>query len=491
MATPFTSKNWGLWVQPEGPNTKTYYLGCHTLEDVESPGSGIKDIIRCFRADGTGWEVRGSTRNPPEAITTTVTGLIEPAASWLETIVEGANCPFPLYINGKLCPPYDVFGGAERWYTLESAEIGATGLSGLSHREEDNISEQRFNITAWPPLLRGHAITTDRIAFSGTENLRDIASCSTPRCSGDCGDAVDACDTLVAVADGDPASADVWLSFDNGATWTATSTDPYLGLTTHLFSVACFSIDSDTTRILVARVGVAGMPMAVYYSDDWGANWTDIVVAGVHDHGAYSEQALFAFDMYHIWLVTDNTADSQVWFSDDGGSSWTWQTDVSGVHRGMWFSDADTGMLAGWSDSVMITTDGGTTWAPATATGSGDNLMCVTENAGGGVWWIGTNAGELYYSSDHGTTWDQRAFSGDGAGTIYSIDFVTPTVGFMVHSPTNATGKLFRTRDGGYTWELESATYAGELYSVIGCTPNQAFAVGEVSTTALVLKAHV
>ena len=60
----------------------------------------------------------------------------------------------------------------------------------------------------------------------------------------------------------------------------------------------------------------------------------------------------------------------------------------------------------------------------------------------------------------------------------------------MVHSPTAATGRVYRTGNGGLTWELESATFDGELYSIIACSINQAFSVGEVDTTALVLKSH-
>lgn len=494
MAEPFTSKKWALWVQPDGPNTTMHYLGCHTLDDVSEAGNGIKDLIRCFRADGTGWDTLGATRNPPDPITTTITGLIEEAASWLETIVEGGRCPFPLYINGKLCPPYDVFGGASRWYTLENAEIGTTTLSGLAHRDEDNPSEQAFEVSAWPPMVRGHAITTDRITFTGTENLNDIASCSTPRCAGDCNNAVSACQMLVAVADGDPAAADVWVSYDNGATWTATVVDPYLGATTDLKSVTCFAIDEDTSRMLVLREAVATAGPAVYYSDDGGANWTEVflgtALVPLNFGGVYGG-ALFSLDQYHIWAVVTDATNSRIYFSSDGGATWTLQyTLAAHVLYALHFSDANIGMCVGTTDDVYTTTDGGTTWAAATATGGADTNYCVTEGDGNGYWWIGTNAGELWYSDDHGVTWAIRAFPGSGAGAVYSIDFVSDTVGFMVHSPTAATGRLYRTRNGGTTWELESATIAGELYSVLGCTTNAAFAVGEVDTTAIVLKAH-
>ena len=482
---------WGLWVQPDGPNTDMHYLGCQTLDDVEAPGGGIKDLIRCFRPDGTGWDIRGSTRNPPDPVATTVTGLIEATANWLERIIEGANCPFPLYVNGKLCPPYDVFGGAARWYALEHAELGTNTLMGLSHRDEDNPSEQSFEVTAWPPLVRGRAIATDRITFTGAENLNDVASCSTPRCAGPCGVAVDACEVLVAVADGDPASADVWISFDNGATWTAAVVDPYLGLTTDLKSVVCFAIDSDTTRILVAREAVAGMAAHVYYTDDWGANWTDVTTGGAHGFGATYGGSLFSLGMYHNWLVVTDGTDSEIWFSDDGGVTWELQVEVAAVELyAVWFSDENTGMAVGAADAVYTTTDGGHTWAAATATGSGDDLFVVTENAGGGFWWVGTDGGDTWASDDFGVAWAQADFPGDGAGAVYGLDFASKTVGFLVHSPTAATGILYRTRNGGTTWEVESATVAGELYSVIACGINQAFAVGEVDTTALVLKAH-
>jgi len=297
---------------------------------------------------------------------------------------------------------------------------------------------------------------------------------------------------LVAVADGDPAAADTWISLDNGATWTATAVDAYLGATTDLKSVVCFAVDSDTTRILVAREGVAGMPAAVYYSDDSGANWTTVTLTGSsHAMGATRGGSMFKLDAYHIWLVMTDATDSEIWFSDDMGATWTIQTDIAAhVLYAIWFADANLGMAVGTTGDVYTTTDGGTTWAAATDTAAGVTNWHVTEN-GDGIWWVGAGTtGNLYYSSNQGTTWAARAFTGSGAGNVYGIEFKTPTVGFMAHSPTAATGKLFRTRDGGLTWELESATIAGELYSVIACGTNDAFAVGEVDTTAIVLKAH-
>jgi photosystem II stability/assembly factor-like uncharacterized protein len=262
-------------------------------------------------------------------------------------------------------------------------------------------------------------------------------------------------------------------------------------------AIECFAVSSTANRILAARDGVAGTPMHVEYSDDNGANWTDVTVTGsTNAYGALGGHSMFALDMYHIWLViTDGAAGSEIWFSDDGGETWTEQTPATttNLYRAIWFADEDNGMVVGAADTVEITTDGGTTWAAATATGDGGDLLSVGENAGGNIWWASSDDGQIYYSTDHGTTWTERTFPGSGAGAVYSLEFQSKTVGWMAHSPTNATGILYRTRNGGTTWEAESATVDGELYSVMSCSINGAYAVGEVGAapaTVLVLKAH-
>ena len=489
MAEPFykAPEHVGAWAQPGGPNTTMYYLGCVGLDDITEAGGEINTLFRCYTPQGK-WVTRGATRNLPEAIETTVTELLPKTASWLETIKQGADCPFPFYLNVKSCPPNDVFGGADRWWTLEKAYVGSATLSDMLSMEDEVAPKVAFALSAEPPMIWGHSVVSDRVTFGGGVVLNDIASCSTPACGGSCGDAVAACDTLVAVGGAPGASADVWVSYNNGSTWTQTATDP---IATALMSVSCFAISSTVTRIIVVREAVATAPAGVYYSDDWGATWTEVLLTTPVNYGAVYGGALFALDMYHIWVVVTGATDSEIHFSDDGGTTWTKQTHLMAhILYALHFADADNGMCVGESDNVYTTTDGGVTWGAATATGSSCTNRCVTESAGGGIWWVGNNAGDIYYSSDHGVTWARRHFPGDSAGIVYDIDFATSTVGYMTHSPTNATALIYRTRDGGFTWEVESGTIPGEMFSIIACDVNHAFSVGEVDTTALVYKVH-
>ena len=206
--------------------------------------------------------------------------------------------------------------------------------------------------------------------------------------------------------------------------------------------------------------------------------------------------ALFAIDMYHIWMcITDGAAGSEIWFSEDGGVTWTEQTpaDPTKFLYAIYFKDENVGMVVGAADYIEVTTDGGASWSAATATGDGGDLLSVSENQGGDIWWVTSDDGQIYYSTDHGTTWTERTFPNSSSGAVYDMGWSSRTVGWMVHSPTNATAIVYRSRNGGTTWEAESDTQDGELYAIEPCTINQAWSVGEVGAspaTVLVLKTH-
>ncbi len=37
MSEQLLSGEGAIWVQPDGPNTETFYLGCHVLGDIDEP----------------------------------------------------------------------------------------------------------------------------------------------------------------------------------------------------------------------------------------------------------------------------------------------------------------------------------------------------------------------------------------------------------------------------------------------------------------------
>ncbi len=71
--------------------------------------------------------------------------------------------------------------------------------------------------------------------------------------------------------------------------------------------------------------------------------------------------------------------------------------------------------------------------------------------------WIASDT-TLYHSVDGGITWSAMATSGISAGEVLlKVDFVDSLHGWVVSIPDEMTWeplKLYRTIDGGASWEL-------------------------------------
>jgi len=496
MAEAFTSKKWALWVQPDGPNTKPEYLGCHDLDDIVQPG-GASSLLLCFDHNSpTGYRTVGSTHEPPGPVTTAITMFINETADWMETI----NCPFPLYVQGWKCGKPDVFGNYVRWFALAHAEKGDETLAGLSRRSEDVESTQAFAITAWPPVTRGFTVEAMRQSTSETEGLNDIAFCNVAKCADECGESQAVCDDGCAVGDaaaGSPTNeADVICTSSGGGTWTATTFDPFAG-GEDIASFVCFYVGADTVRHVVARGTTDALnPAEIAYSDDGGVTaWTNVDVGIIDGQFAVGGNSLFAIDQYHIWLVTSG---GYVYFSDDGAVTWTVQ-EAAGISGGadficVWFADENNGFAGGVGNVLARTVDGGATWTAVVGpvAEAANDVQCITRNKDSDIWWAGYDGNtRMYYTTDDGVTWTARAFTGSGVagGEVADIAFYDDLCGWMLSNTSGPVGTAHRTRDGGYTWEAVATPTNAGLNAIWPCGCNLAFAVGEASGgTAVILK---
>ena len=502
MAEVFTSKKWALWVQPDGPNTKPQYLGCHDLDDMVEPG-GASNLLLCFNhGDPSGYKTVGSTKEPPGAVTTAVTTFIEETADYMETI----ECSFPLYVNGWKCGKPDVFSNYKRWFALAHAEIGDKTLAGLSRRSEDVESTQAFAISGWPPVIRGFTVEAMRQSTTETEGLNDIAFCNVQKCADECGEAQAICEIGCAVGDaaaGSPTNdADVICTEDGGGVWAATAAAAFAG-GEDIASFVCFYVGEDTIRRLVARGTTDALnPAEIAYSDDGGATWNNVDMtltpggaAAPNGQYAVGGNSLFALDQYHIWLVTTG---GYVYFSEDGGVQWEAQEQgvISAAANliAVWFADENNGFFGGVGNVLARTVDGGATWTAVTghADEAANDVQCVTRNEDSNIWWAGYDGNtRMYYTTDDGANWTLRAFTGSGVagGEVADIAFYNDLCGWMLSNTSGPVGTVHRTRDGGYTWEAVTTPTNAGLNAIWPCSCNLAFAVGEASGgTAVILK---
>ncbi|MHA2069370.1 MAG: hypothetical protein ACXABY_33840, partial [Candidatus Thorarchaeota archaeon] len=227
------------------------------------------------------------------------------------------------------------------------------------------------------------------------------------------------------------------------------------------------------------------------YRDGITGAWTNVNVGSTNGQFAPGPQALFALDFQHIWVVTSG---GYIYFSSDGGVTWTAQeegvlvaTDLYGIHG----SGPNNLYAFGASDVILTSNDGGSSWSQATATGGGNIVhrgWVLSKN----VAWVGDSGGNLYRTSDGGTTWTAfTSWTGSGTGEIRGIGFWNELIGFMLHDDATTTGYVFYTINGGYSWRRLSTDDNNGLNSLYVCSAIQAYAVGEPGDdgTGVILKA--
>jgi len=135
----------------------------------------------------------------------------------------------------------------------------------------------------------------------------------------------------------------------------------------------------------------------------------------------------------------------------------------------LWMSDATTGWASTTTHLILHTTDGGKSWqdvTPPYPAGSSGQFPPTFASLGGSLAWVavpeklpdGTSAGAIFRTSDGGHTWQQATLPTSQLG-ISQVQFVNAQDGWVLSSPGGGAAgsegvNLFRSTDGGQTWSL-------------------------------------
>jgi photosystem II stability/assembly factor-like uncharacterized protein len=474
-----------LWIQPDGPNTEKFFLGCHDLDDISAPEGGT-ELIRKFKPDGTGWEVTTTKKAPPDPVTTTVTTLLFKQRDWIEKI---KNCPFVLYILFRECGRADVFNNFVRGLILQSARISGRTYGQAVRREEDLESTVAAEIEAKPPMLNALDLTVERIPSVEVQALNDVAYNRQARCYGPCGATLDPGDQAYVFADSSGAATpNSYYSNDEGQTWTIFPTDPAFG-NFHIMAGVRAQMDRNTIRIIVGREGLGGaLQGQMAYTDNFGTAWTIANVGGAGaQHGPVYGGGLWVQDQY-LWLASSL---GYIYVSRDYGETWVAMSpgtltvqNLNAIH----FCDNMNGMAVGLTGVCLKTVDGGLTWAAMTVPAVQTSYTVQMIDAKRA--WVGQGAGGLWYTADGGVTWTQRTgWTGSGAGSVRSLSFLNELIGFMAYNTAGVVGSVLRTIDGGHEWQVLTTPTNSGLNQIAAIREDLAYAVGEPNGgTAVFLK---
>jgi len=176
-------------------------------------------------------------------------------------------------------------------------------------------------------------------------------------------------------------------------------------------------------------------------------------------------------------------ADGVIVKTTDGGNSWSQIWPVSGTIdglQGIWFTSDLVGFACGWNNYFIKTTDGGATWTPITV---GSDVWYYVDvefwDTNNGIALAKMNDPEAdqaaFITSNGGTTW-VPATSGLATAEVMGLSYATQNIVFVAGSG----GHLFKSADGGHIWTtfatlpamLLGVDFANASFGVIGGEEN-------------------
>lgn len=159
-------------------------------------------------------------------------------------------------------------------------------------------------------------------------------------------------------------------------------------------------------------------------------------------------------------------------FTENGFSQW--QSHSTGMPedlRTMYFTDCNTGWVAGKRGYMKKTTNAAVNWTNLTTGTTKDinKVFFIDANTG---WFVGSD-GVIKKTTDGGTIWTSQ-FSGT-SHELSGVYFFDNNTGFAVGDD----GIVLKTTDGGTNWSIASYTYGEELTSVILTSSTTGYAAGK------------
>jgi photosystem II stability/assembly factor-like uncharacterized protein len=286
-----------------------------------------------------------------------------------------------------------------------------------------------------------------------------------------------------------------WRSADGGATWTEffNPVPPLYRFRTvvlsptHLIAAVFIeggelweTLDGGANWTQLQQRMVVGFPCVVQAPGGrlhWASDIGDLFWSDDLGHTIHNAATNLCEDALAVPIVTfvarpdgvifaanqpNSGEQTQAWLrSDDEGATWT----APATTPGFWwigaggFADAMHGLVT-YNQWLRLTDDGGATWTPAelaadrriwsAALPALDRYYLATTRTGGG--------GDLLKSTTGGQSWTP-AGGGVPTGTFAAsvVTFADPTTGFA-SGTVGAAPRLYRTLDGGATWQLRTAT---------------------------------
>lgn len=486
-----------VFIQEDGPGSEYVAMSCHA---IDSTSIARTDAARVYCKDPSKRGARVIARTVPgrkEPGTLTINAWSQEQSDllhrlWQKNCMFGSQthldvCGLPTDITAykKILDYYGVVPGGLDYSNVDALEGGdGTGLQiALSCTYDDLIEVLKIAIVDTPVTYT----LADADVMCVVGDLME-------RCASECGVDQERCETVLAttglVA---AATGEAWFSTDFGITWAACGdATPFAGIMT----IPCATI-MDDRWVVFGGTALALHPRCAT-SDDDGTTWAEVAMGG--DVADDIVTSCYQYDAGNLWACGGSTVapSGHAWFSSDRGDTWTLHEDlVAQILRDIATADGDTIYAVGDARTVLKSTDQGTSWA-ATTTVPGASAVALHAVRAltndhvivGGE--IDTSNVQLWQTLDGGVVWTAIPFTGSTTASTWvpSIDLVPQAPRqhlWMIHGLASTANDswIFRSLDGGATWERWTQVVNDRYLRIFACDSNSAWTGGDHAGVAV------
>lgn len=448
-----TAGNVRIWIQVGGPSSEFLYGTCMGMGDVAAPEGDLTPVFCPSRTRPNEWDVKGQLRGTPGNKTSSLEAPLD-AVNYLVRL----KCDFNIQARIATCDTPEDPDSWETMFHFRNARITSRGVTGLNPRDPGNNAEvlttADIAFENFIDVKRMTAVTSN--VRAGTDDFLAIHFCDEPSCPGNCGDGSDGCQIGFAVFNNG-----LYKTEDGGANWTEI-TSPFTAIYDDVVDVSCKGdvviLVNGTTAGRIAR------------SQDGGDTWSVVTLPD-----SIVADAVHMVDVSRIYVAG---ADGYIWFSDDGGRTWTTQTDGAATTedlKDIFFFDSKRGWAVGANGAILRTVDG-STWTSVTS-GVAVQLNAVhfiTAQVG----FAAGASGTLLKSTNSGATWTAQTWFGAGTDTINAITSCEQSFVFFGGTTSGAAGFIYQSIDGGFTANAMTLDSVAGVNGLHCCAPDLLYAAG-------------